>query len=114
MRHPICSTCGVQYPAAAAPPPHCLICEDERQYVGLSGQQWTTLEDLRTGHHNELRPEEARLTSLHTEPKLGIGQRAFLLRAPGGNVLWDCLTLLDEGTVAAIQELGGLAAIAIS
>jgi glyoxylase-like metal-dependent hydrolase (beta-lactamase superfamily II) len=31
-----------------------------------------------------------------------------------GNLLWDCITLLDDATVAAVRELGGIAAIAIS
>ena len=43
----ICSTCGVQYEASEAPPPRCFICEDERQYVGLAGQTWTTPAVLR-------------------------------------------------------------------
>ena len=37
-----------------------------------------------------------------------------MLETGSGNVLWDCLALLDEGTVRLIREHGGLAAIAIS
>ena len=33
---------------------------------------------------------------------------------PHGNVLWDCISLIDEATVEIIKGLGGLAAIAIS
>ncbi|MCX6050661.1 MAG: MBL fold metallo-hydrolase, partial [Chloroflexi bacterium] len=40
--------------------------------------------------------------------------RALLVQAPTGNVLWDCLSLIDDAAVAAVQALGGLAAIAIS
>ena len=47
----ICRTCGTQYPASARPPEHCPICEDERQYVGLKGQQWTTLSALQEDYH---------------------------------------------------------------
>jgi len=36
------------------------------------------------------------------------------VRSPGGNLLWDCITLLDDVTVASIRELGGVRAIAIS
>ena len=43
----ICRTCGVQYAPSEQPPSNCPICEDERQYVGWNGQQWTTLEQLR-------------------------------------------------------------------
>jgi hypothetical protein len=48
---PICRTCGVQY---GAPRKDCPICEDERQYVGWDGQQWTTLAELRgAGYHGD-------------------------------------------------------------
>ena len=30
----ICLTCGAQHAASEEPPDHCIICEDERQYVG--------------------------------------------------------------------------------
>ena len=61
-----------------------------------------------------IRQEEEHLYSINTEPKFGIGQRAFLIRTPGGNLLWDCVGLLDDATVARIKELGGIAEIAIS
>ena len=35
MTNYICSTCGTQFAATGAPPAHCPICEDERQYIGL-------------------------------------------------------------------------------
>ena len=38
----ICHTCGVEYPDTERPPEECLICTDERQYVPLAGQKWTT------------------------------------------------------------------------
>ena len=46
----ICATCGVEYPAAAQPPAHCPICEDERQYLSPKGQQWTTMAALAKDH----------------------------------------------------------------
>jgi glyoxylase-like metal-dependent hydrolase (beta-lactamase superfamily II) len=111
----ICRTCGVQYAPSAQPPDRCPICEDERQYVGWQGQQWTTLQALiAEGRQNLVREEEPGLFSLSTEPAIAIGQRALLVQTPAGNVLWDCLTLLDQPTVTAVQDLGGLAAIAIS
>ncbi|HSR23203.1 MAG TPA: MBL fold metallo-hydrolase [Candidatus Eisenbacteria bacterium] len=110
----ICVTCGVQYPPAAAPPGRCPVCEDGRQYVGWAGQRWTTLEALRADHVNRVDELEPGLTGIGTEPSFAIGQRALLVRTPEGNVLWDCITLLDQATVAAVHELGGIAAIAIS
>ncbi len=112
--HAICVTCGTQFAATPGPPAHCPICEDERQYVGWNGQQWTTLEDLQREHRNAVATVEPGLSSIITEPKFAIGQRAFLIQTPAGNVLWDCLTLIDDATVAAVRALGGIAAIAIS
>lgn len=110
----ICVTCGVQFPEAEAPPKECPICRDPRQFVGLDGQKWTTIEEMRGTYRNRIREEEAGLYSIHTEPALAIGQRAFLVRTPQGNLLWDCVSLLDEQTVARVRELGGIDAIAIS
>lgn len=114
MTHFICATCGTQYPASEAPPAGCPICQDERQYIGYAGQRWTTLEELQAGHRNELREIEPGLTGIGTEPSFSIGQRALLVQTPEGNLLWDCITLIDEATIAAVRERGGIKAIAIS
>jgi len=110
----ICVTCGSQFSSTAEPPQQCPICMDPRQFVGLDGQQWMTLDELRLHHRNTIVPEEPGLHSIHTEPAFAIDQRAFLLQTPKGNVLWECLALLDQPTIAAIRQLGGVAAIAIS
>ncbi|WZP00912.1 MBL fold metallo-hydrolase [Isosphaeraceae bacterium EP7] len=110
----LCVTCGTQFAETEQPPDHCAICDDERQYVPPEGQMWTTLDKLRTTHKNVINAEEDGLHSINTEPKAGIGQRAFLIRTPEGNVLWDCVGLIDDATVSRIKELGGIAEIAIS
>jgi ribonuclease HI/glyoxylase-like metal-dependent hydrolase (beta-lactamase superfamily II) len=111
----ICRTCGVQYPPSLEPPADCPICEDERQYVGWAGQQWTTMAELAAaGHRNSLREEEPNLVSIATEPSIAIGQQALLVQTPAGNVLWDCITYLDRPTIEAVEKLGGIGAIAIS
>lgn len=116
----ICTTCGTQFQPAEQPPETCPICTDERQYVNPKGQSWTTLDSLRRSHFTTLREEErgreegTGLIGLGTSPSFGIGQRALLLRTPSGNVLWDCISLLDPATVALVQGIGGLAGIAIS
>jgi glyoxylase-like metal-dependent hydrolase (beta-lactamase superfamily II)/DNA-directed RNA polymerase subunit RPC12/RpoP len=110
----ICGTCGSQFAETAEPPPRCPICEDERQYVGRDGQRWTTLEELRRDHRAEMREEAPGLLGIGCEPSFAIGQRALLVQAPGGNVLWDCISLLDDEIGARVEELGGIAAIAIS
>jgi glyoxylase-like metal-dependent hydrolase (beta-lactamase superfamily II) len=112
--NPICVTCGTEFSAAERNPAHCPICDDERQYVGPNGQQWATLDALQQKHRNQFADLEPGLASIVTEPKLAIGQRAHLIQTPGGNVLWDCITLIDDETVAAVRERGGISAIAIS
>jgi hypothetical protein len=97
----ICITCGTQFPRSKKPPKACAICEDERQYVGMNGQEWTTLPAMRGKYKNTIKEEEPGLYSISTEPKFGIGQRAFLLQTPHGNVLWDCIGMLDEPTTSA-------------
>lgn len=110
----VCVTCGTQFSESDAAPARCPICEDERQYVPPGGQRWTSLEGLRRTYRNALRRLEPGLLGIGTEPAFAIGQRALLVASPAGNVLWDCVTLLDDATVDLIQALGGLAAIAIS
>lgn len=110
----ICKACGTSYPDAGAPPPRCPICEEERQFVPRGGQAWTTPEALAQNHVNAWRLLEPDLFEIHTRPDFAIGQRALLVRTPAGNILWDCLSLLDGATEAIVRALGGLRAIAIS
>ncbi len=111
----ICETCGVQAAESQQPPPACPICLDERQYVGWQGQRWTTLADLRAaGYTNHFEEQEPGLTAVVTRPAFAIGQRALLLQTAAGNIFWDCLSFLDEATVAEIERRGGLRVIAIS
>ena len=115
MSHFICVACGVQYPDSGdQPPEHCLICEEQRQYVPPGGQRWVATQKLREEHHNEFRRHEGRLVGISTAPSFAIGQRGLLVLSSQGNVLWDCISLLDEFTEQTIRDLGGIAAIAIS
>ena len=110
----ICRTCGVQYPDTDQPPGSCAICDDERQYVGWGGQQWTTMAEIGSDHAVVLRDEEPGLLGVGVEPAFAIGQRALLVRTAHGNVLWDCISLLDDEAQARINELGGIDAICMS
>ena len=110
---PICVACGIQFPPADAPPEACPICTDQRQYVPESGQAWTTLRELRDGHRTVVR-EDGELVGIGTEPPFAIGQRALLVPHGEANLMWDCITLLDDAAEAAVRERGGLTAIAIS
>ena len=110
----ICTTCGTQFAESQQPPDQCPICQDERQYVGWKGQQWTTVAELRQSHRNSIHQEEPGLIGIGMEPSFAIGQRALLIQHSAGNVLWDCIPLLDEGIVKMVKEIGGISAIAIS
>jgi hypothetical protein len=110
----ICVTCGVQQAESAQPPVGCPICQDERQYVGWDGQQWTTMAELLADHGNELREEEPGLLGIGSEPPVAIGQRALLVQTPGGNVLWDCTPVLTDDTRSRVEALGGIDAICFS
>ena len=109
----VCATCGTQFGDAPEPPDGCPICLDPRQWVPEDGQRWTTLEELAAGHRNAIRAE-GELTGIGTEPAFAIGQRALLVPFGGRRLLWDCVTLLDDETAAAVADRGGLAGIAIS
>jgi hypothetical protein len=110
----ICTACGTQYTPSKAPPDGCPVCIDERQFVPSSGQSWTSLEGLRSAHSNKFRRLAPGLTTIETTPAFGIGQRAILAHTPAGNVLWDCIALIDDATVDLVNGLGGVKAIAIS
>jgi glyoxylase-like metal-dependent hydrolase (beta-lactamase superfamily II) len=111
----ICRTCAVQYAASDQPPTVCIICEDERQYVGLQGQRWTTMEELASeGLRTEVRDLEPGLAGIGVTPFLAIGQRALLVQTEAGNVLWDCPGFIDQAAVDRVRELGGLAGISAS
>jgi hypothetical protein len=110
----ICRTCGVEYAESNSPPDVCIICEDERQYVGWGGQKWTTLGEMKAaGYKNEIR-EEAGITGICTTPGFAIGQRALIIPTSEGNVLYDCITLLDDETIEAVRALGGIQAMCVS
>jgi hypothetical protein len=110
----ICTACGTQYPPSESAQPQCAICEEERQFVPPAGQGWATQEQLAITHVNGFREHEPSLIGIGTHPTFAIGQRALLVRTPHGNVLWDCISMLDTATVTLIKSLGGLTAIGIS
>ena len=114
MENFICVQCGAQFSQTAAPPPRCPICEDERQFVRHDGQQWTTLQELTRHHHNRFEEEASQLLGIGTEPAFAIAQRALLVQSPAGNLLWDCISLLDDNTIAKVRAGGGIRAVAVS
>lgn len=110
----ICAVCGTQFPNARNAPELCPICNDDRQYVPESGQTWTTLDELSKDYRVGIRKINAGLYELKMTPSFAIGQRALLVLASGGNILWDCIPLLDLRAIEFIKSKGGLKAIAFS
>lgn len=110
----LCTACGTAYQPPHSPTDRCKICDDPRQYVPAGGQSWIDFDQLTAHHANKWTAHGEALLSIKTVPKFAIDQRAFLLRTPHGNVLWDCIANLDQATLALVNALGGLHAIAIS
>ena len=82
----ICRTCGVE--TTTPLPDLCPICEDDRQWVPASGQQWTTRTELESeGHRLTISEREPGLFAIRVEPKLGIGQTCYLACTDAGNML---------------------------
>lgn len=108
----ICHTCGTRH--AEQSPKSCLICDDDRQYVPVNGQTWTSYTELSQTHTIRFGNPLPDVYDLRVSPAFAIAQRAHLILSSGGNVLWDCLPFLDEPTVAFIKSKGGLKAITIS
>ena len=114
MPHFICTTCGTQYADSHQPPSACTICEEPRQFV--------------EGNRPELdhpRPPAADQPQLHQVQGAGAARHrrraalrhrpaSLVPQSPGGNILWDCLPLLDQAVVECLKALGGISAIAIS
>ncbi|RYD98059.1 MAG: MBL fold metallo-hydrolase, partial [Sphingobacteriales bacterium] len=65
-------------------------------------------------HKNVLERVAPGVFAIYSSPAFGINQRAHLLQRPEGNILWDCITNLDESTIELINSLGGISAIALS
>lgn len=110
----ICATCGTRYATAKQAGDDCAICNDDRQYVLESGQQWISYDSISANHSIRISEKDKGLYDLRLVPAFAITQRAFFVQSSGGNILWDCIPLLDEPTAAFIQAKGGLKAIAIS
>lgn len=109
----VCTECGTQYPENYSGN-NCMICEDERQAVPQSGQSWTTYEQLLEKHSVKIKKMNDRLYEFVVNPRFSIGQRALFVISESGNLLWDCIPLIDDEVIEFIQSKGGLKGIAIS
>ncbi|MET0532977.1 MAG: MBL fold metallo-hydrolase [Steroidobacter sp.] len=109
----ICETCGTQHADTPEPPSHCSICEDDRQYVGLLGQTWTTHAELGRRYRLRIENDDGMLgVGVHGE--FAIPQRALLLPTRAGNILWECVSLVTDEAVTELKARGGVDQIIIS
>lgn len=120
----ICQLCGSHFPQTDRPTV-CPLCADVRGlgFTPHGGARIITLEQLQGSHSLEVREEEPGLVGVGMKPdfsaassehRVGPGQRALVVQTQEGNVMWDCLPLINDEGVAAVEKLGGLAAIALS
>jgi hypothetical protein len=108
----ICATCGVEH---ADDEGVCRICADERQWMPADGQRWITLDELAAGgRRTRLRELEPGLLELTADPKVGIGQSAFVVSTESGAVIWDPPGFVDDAAVQRIRALGEVLAISSS
>jgi hypothetical protein len=108
----ICATCGVEHADAEG---ICPVCADERQWLPADGQQWTTLDELaRGGRRITFRELEPGLLGLTAEPKVGIGQSAFVVSTSAGSVLWDPPGFVDDEAAERVRGLGDVLGISSS
>jgi glyoxylase-like metal-dependent hydrolase (beta-lactamase superfamily II) len=108
-----CKACGTQFAPSATPPARCPICEDERQYIPQSGQEWVDWDELVAEQRADVH-DDAGILGVGSSPGFAIGQRALLVKGDAGNVLWDCISVFDDELGDLVAAEGGLDGIAIS
>ena len=111
----LCRLCGAHFPETESPEV-CPVCEDIRGlgFTPHGGARIGTLSELQQAHSLEVREEEPGLVGIGMTPTFSAGQRALVVKTDEGNVMWDCLALINDEGIAAVRELGGLTAIALS
>jgi glyoxylase-like metal-dependent hydrolase (beta-lactamase superfamily II) len=111
----ICRLCGTHFPPDEKPEA-CAVCVDVRGlgFAPRGDGRLTTLQELQQGFRLETSEVDAGLVGIGMTPQFAAGHRALVVQTPEGNVMWDCLPIIDDEAVAAVEELGGLTAIAVS
>lgn len=109
----VCFTCGTKYPKDYKGDT-CFICQDDRQYVPLEGQKWTSTRQLKGKYSIKITQLKPKLFEFIVEPSFAIGQRALFVISESGNFMWDCIPLIDDQLIQFIKEKGGIRAIGIS
>jgi glyoxylase-like metal-dependent hydrolase (beta-lactamase superfamily II) len=109
----LCAECGTQFAESQLPPSNCPICEDDRQAVRWSGQEWITMAELSQQHQVRIGQDNG-LLAIDVQPAAGIPQRAFVLDTDAGRIMWESLRVVTPAAVAQILSGGPVDYIAIS
>ena len=111
----ICAYCGAHF-SPGLPPEKCPLCEDLRGlgFKPPRGHRFLTLTEFQCDFELDIREEEPGLHGIGVRPEFAAGHRALLVETRGGNILWDCTTLINEKGVDFVESRGGLAGIAAS
>jgi len=109
----ICPTCATQYAPSDTPPAACPVCEDDRQYVEWSGQQWTTHDALKRRLSLRIGEDDG-LLAIAVDGAFAIPQRLLYLQTDAGNMLWESLGVVTDAAVDALRKAGGVDRIVIS
>lgn len=111
----LCRACAIEHSPTPEPPEVCAICSDERQFVPVGGQRWTTQAELAAeGYRATVEQLEPGLHGIEVVPELAIGQRGLLLQTSAGNLLWEPPGYLDDELVERVRDLGGVAVVSAS
>ena len=95
-------TCGIQYAERRSPPSAAPSARTSAS-TSAGGAELDHAEQMRGQPPKSARCRGPGLISIGTDPKFAIGQRALHLRTAEGNVLWDCISLVDDRSVDAMQ-----------
>ncbi|MHC3004815.1 MBL fold metallo-hydrolase [Gordonia sp. GN26] len=109
----MCVFCANEFAPDADLPEVCPICDDDRQWVPTSGQQWTRL-DENADNALDVAEVEPGLVRLSLRPSVGIGQQGFLVTTPEGNILWEPPGFIGPALVDWLDRHGGVQAVAAS
>ena len=114
MERFVCVTCGTQFPdaddAAAERARSATTRASTSRSRASSGRRSPSCAPTTATRSGD----EGALTGIGTEPHVRDRPARAARPARRANLLWDCVTLLDDATAAAVERRGGLAAIAIS
>ena len=84
-------------------PARCPICDEPRQFVPPSGQAWTTHESLVAAPYQFISAARARPHRHRQRARIRHRAARAVHSHRDGNVLWDCISLLDEATISIVK-----------